>query len=142
MLSGASTLTPQDIETLAYGLCPAWPERAQELLSEAVRRLQGQTVPSNRHLVLVLDKVRSWGLEGPYLVGSGHQVTPLPPSDACGCLAGDGNPCMLFVQDLQKLPWESIPSLRALPVTRLPSFHFLLSYSIIREVGFREWGND
>ncbi|XP_058598610.1 separin isoform X1 [Neofelis nebulosa] len=93
MLSGASTLTPQDIETLAYGLCPARPERAQELLSEAVRRLQGQTVPSNRHLVLVLDK------------------------------------------DLQKLPWESIPSLRALPVTRLPSFHFLLSYSIIRESG-------
>ncbi|XP_049481535.1 separin [Panthera uncia] len=93
MLSSASTLTPQDIETLAYGLCPARPERAQELLSEAVRRLQGQTVPSNRHLVLVLDK------------------------------------------DLQKLPWESIPSLRALPVTRLPSFHFLLSYSIIRESG-------
>ncbi|XP_039110998.1 separin [Hyaena hyaena] len=93
MLSGASTLTPQDIETLAYGLCPARPERAQELLSEAVGRLQGQTVPSNGHLILVLDK------------------------------------------DLQKLPWESIPSLRALPVTRLPSFRFLLSYSIIRESG-------
>lgn len=59
MLSGASTLTPQDIQALAYGLCPARPERAQELLSEAVGRLQGQKVPSNRHLVLVLDKVRS-----------------------------------------------------------------------------------
>ncbi|XP_036771128.2 separin isoform X3 [Manis pentadactyla] len=93
MLSGASTLTPQDIQALAYGLCPARPERAQELLSEAIGRLQGQTVPSNKHLVLVLDK------------------------------------------DLQKLPWESMPSLRALPVTRLPSFHFLLSYSIIRESG-------
>uniref|UniRef100_A0A8C6BUQ6 separase n=1 Tax=Monodon monoceros TaxID=40151 RepID=A0A8C6BUQ6_MONMO len=93
MLSGASTLTPQDIQALAYGLCPALPERAQELLSEAVERLQGQTVPSSRHLVLVLDK------------------------------------------DLQKLPWESMPSLRALPVTRLPSFRFLLSYSIIKESG-------
>ncbi|XP_027450398.2 separin isoform X3 [Zalophus californianus] len=93
MLSGASTLTPQDIQTLAYGLCPARPERAQELLSEAVGRLQGQTVPSDRHLVLVLDK------------------------------------------DLQKLPWENMPSLRALPVTRLPSFRFLLSYSIIKESG-------
>ncbi|XP_004406285.1 PREDICTED: separin [Odobenus rosmarus divergens] len=93
MLSGASTLTPQDIQTLAYGLCPVRPERAQELLSEAVGRLQGQTVPSDRHLVLVLDK------------------------------------------DLQKLPWENMPSLRALPVTRLPSFRFLLSYSIIRESG-------
>lgn len=59
MLSGANTLTPQDIQSLAYGLCPARPERAQELLSEAIGRLQGQTVLSNRHLVLVLDKVRS-----------------------------------------------------------------------------------
>ncbi|XP_011374123.1 separin isoform X2 [Pteropus vampyrus] len=93
MLSGANTLTPQDIQTLAYGLCPAQPERAQELLSEAIGRLQGQTALSNRHLVLVLDK------------------------------------------DLQKLPWESIPSLRALPVTRLPSFRFLLSYTSIKESG-------
>ncbi|KAG8518346.1 Separin, partial [Galemys pyrenaicus] len=93
MLSGARTLTPEDIQVLAYGLCPAQPERAHELLSEAVGRLQGQTAPSNKHLVLVLDK------------------------------------------DLQKLPWESIPSLRTLPVTRLPSFHFLLSYSVIKESG-------
>lgn len=64
MLSGASTLTPQDIQALAYGLCPTQPERAQELLSDAIGRLQGQTVPSNKHLVLVLDKVRSQGREG------------------------------------------------------------------------------
>ncbi|PNI32955.1 ESPL1 isoform 5 [Pan troglodytes] len=93
MLSGAGALTPQDIQALAYGLCPTQPERAQELLNEAVGRLQGLTVPSNSHLVLVLDK------------------------------------------DLQKLPWESMPSLQALPVTRLPSFRFLLSYSIIKEYG-------
>lgn len=47
---------------------------------------------------------------------------------------------MLFAQDLQKLPWESMPSLRALSVTRLPSFRFLLSYAITKEVGFKEWG--
>ncbi|XP_005397224.1 PREDICTED: separin isoform X2 [Chinchilla lanigera] len=93
LLSGASTLTTQDIQALAYGLCPAQPDRAQELLTEAAERLQGQTAPSNKHLVLVLDR------------------------------------------DLQKLPWESIPCLRALPVTRLPSFHFLLSYSVIKEAG-------
>ncbi|EHB09078.1 Separin [Heterocephalus glaber] len=93
LLSGAGTLTTQDIQALAYGLCPTQPDRAQELLTEAVRHLQGQAAPSNKHLVLVLDK------------------------------------------DLQKLPWESMPSLRALPVTRLPSFHFLLSYSIIKEAG-------
>jgi hypothetical protein len=33
-----------------------------------------------------------------------------------------------------------MPSLRALSVTRLPSFHFLLSYSITKEVGFGGWG--
>ncbi|XP_007947715.1 separin [Orycteropus afer afer] len=93
LLSGASVLTPQDIQALAYGLCLTQPERARNLLSEAVGRLQGSTVPSNRHLVLVLDK------------------------------------------DLQKLPWENMPSLRALPVTRLPSFRFLLTYSIIKESG-------
>uniref|UniRef100_A0A2K6V525 separase n=1 Tax=Saimiri boliviensis boliviensis TaxID=39432 RepID=A0A2K6V525_SAIBB len=93
MLGGASALTPQDIQALAYGMCPTQPERAQELLNEAVERLQDLTVPSNRHLVLVLDK------------------------------------------DLQKLPWESMPCLQALPVTRLPSFRFLLSYSITKEYG-------
>ncbi|XP_069897998.1 separin [Dipodomys merriami] len=93
MLSGASTLTSQDIQALSYGLCPAQPERAQELLNEAIRRIQGKIAPSNGHLVLVLDK------------------------------------------DLQKLPWESMPILRTLPVTRLPSFHFLLSYSISKEAG-------
>ncbi|XP_045409836.1 separin [Lemur catta] len=93
MLSGAGTLTPQDIQALAYGLCPTQPEQAHELLNEAVGRLKGQTAPNNKHLTLVLDK------------------------------------------DLQKLPWESMPSLRALPVTRMPSFRFLLSYSIIKESG-------
>ncbi|XP_076966940.1 separin isoform X2 [Tamandua tetradactyla] len=93
MLSGASTLSPQEIQALAYGLCPAHPKRAQELLIEAIGRLQGQTVPNKKHLVLVLDK------------------------------------------DLQKLPWESMPTLRALPVTRLPSLRFLLSYSVIKESG-------
>lgn len=47
---------------------------------------------------------------------------------------------ILFSQDLQKLPWESMPILRALPVTRLPSFRFLLSYSITKEVGERGTG--
>ncbi|KAL1767384.1 separin [Sigmodon hispidus] len=93
ILSGAETLTNQDVQTLAFGLCPAQPERARVLLSEAVGRVQSQAAPRNQHLVLVLDK------------------------------------------DLQKLPWENMPSLRALPVTRLPSFHFLLSYSITKEAG-------
>ncbi|XP_052016533.1 separin [Apodemus sylvaticus] len=93
ILSGARILTSQDVQVLAYGLCPAQPDRAQVLLKEAVGRVQSQVAPRNQHLVLVLDK------------------------------------------DLQKLPWESMPSLRALPVTRLPSFHFLLSYTITKEAG-------
>uniref|UniRef100_A0A8C5L3W2 separase n=1 Tax=Jaculus jaculus TaxID=51337 RepID=A0A8C5L3W2_JACJA len=93
ILSNAGTLTSQDIQTLAYGLCPTQPERAQELLNEAVGRVQSNVAPSSNHLVLVLDK------------------------------------------DLQKLPWESMPCLRARPVTRLPSFRFLLNYCIIKEAG-------
>ncbi|XP_004711395.1 separin [Echinops telfairi] len=93
LLSGASALAPQDIQALAYRLCPAQPERARELLSDAVGRLQVPTVPGTGHLVLVLDK------------------------------------------DLQKLPWESMPSLRGLSLTRLPSFRFLLTYSITKESG-------
>lgn len=65
---------------------------------------------------------------------------PHAPSDTCVRLPGDSHLRVLLPQDLQKLPWENMPSLRALPVTRLPSFRFLLSYSIIKEVGFREWG--
>ncbi|XP_040395535.1 separin isoform X4 [Cygnus olor] len=34
------------------------------------------------------------------------------------------------MKHLQKLPWESMACLRTLPVTRLPSLHFLLSYSL------------
>ncbi|XP_068957295.1 separin [Petaurus breviceps papuanus] len=91
VLGAAHTLSPQDVQALAHGLCQAQPEKAQQLLQEAVERQQGQTRQSNGHLVLVLDK------------------------------------------DLQKLPWENIPSLRAQPVTRMPSLRFLLSYSLIRE---------
>ncbi|XP_027714178.1 separin isoform X1 [Vombatus ursinus] len=91
VLGAAHTLSPQDVQALAHGLCQAQPERACKLLQKAVEHQQGRTRQSNGHLVLVLDK------------------------------------------DLQKLPWESIPSLRTQPVTRLPSLRFLLSYSLIRE---------
>uniref|UniRef100_A0A8C6I5T6 separase n=1 Tax=Mus spicilegus TaxID=10103 RepID=A0A8C6I5T6_MUSSI len=93
ILSGARILTSQDVQALACGLCPAQPDRAQVLLSEAVGRVQSQEAPGSQHLVLVLDK------------------------------------------DLQKLPWESTPILRAQPVTRLPSFRFLLSYTVTKEAG-------
>uniref|UniRef100_A0A7M4EJJ1 separase n=1 Tax=Crocodylus porosus TaxID=8502 RepID=A0A7M4EJJ1_CROPO len=48
---------------------------------------------------------------------------------ACGKQAGSS---LLLVLDkhLQKLPWENMPCLQALPVTRLPSLRFLLSYSL------------
>ncbi|KYO44124.1 separin [Alligator mississippiensis] len=48
---------------------------------------------------------------------------------ACGKQAGSS---LLLVLDkhLQKLPWENMPCLQALPVTRLPSLHFLLSYAL------------
>ena len=49
---------------MAYGLCPAQPERARVLLSEAIGRVQSQVTPPSQHLVLVLDKVKSGALNG------------------------------------------------------------------------------
>ncbi|XP_074835691.1 separin [Carettochelys insculpta] len=41
-----------------------------------------------------------------------------------------GHLVLVLDKHLQKLPWETIPCLRNLPVTRLPSLRFLLSYSL------------
>uniref|UniRef100_A0A8C8VLM4 separase n=1 Tax=Pelusios castaneus TaxID=367368 RepID=A0A8C8VLM4_9SAUR len=41
-----------------------------------------------------------------------------------------GHLVLVLDKHLQKLPWENIPCLRTLPVTRLPSLHFLLSYPL------------
>ncbi|NXI35366.1 ESPL1 protein, partial [Galbula dea] len=91
VLNAASFLTPQDVQALASGLCPAQPHRAQLLLEEAVEKWRSCTLQNSGSLVLVLDK------------------------------------------HLQKLPWESMSCLRAVPVTRLPSLRFLLSYSLAQQ---------
>ncbi|XP_075771872.1 separin isoform X2 [Pelodiscus sinensis] len=88
VLTSAHLLTPQDVQCLASGLCPAQPHAAQALLQEALDRGRSRSGQASGHLVLVLDK------------------------------------------HLQKLPWENMPCLRALPVTRLPSLRFLLSYTL------------
>uniref|UniRef100_A0A452HG59 separase n=1 Tax=Gopherus agassizii TaxID=38772 RepID=A0A452HG59_9SAUR len=94
VLNSSHLLTPQDVQCLASGLCPAQPDAAQAFLQEAVdkQRFRSGQTPTSGHLVLVLDK------------------------------------------HLQKLPWENIPCLRTLPVTRLPSLRFLLSYSLAQRV--------
>ncbi|NWX10974.1 ESPL1 protein, partial [Caloenas nicobarica] len=46
-----------------------------------------------------------------------------------------GSLVLVLDKHLQKLPWESMACLRAVPVTRLPSLRFLLSYSLARERG-------
>ncbi|XP_048477121.1 separin-like [Rhincodon typus] len=45
------------------------------------------------------------------------------------------SPQLVLILDkhLQRLPWESMPSLRALCVSRLPSFHFLLGYVVTKK---------
>ncbi|XP_032646980.2 separin-like [Chelonoidis abingdonii] len=88
VLNSSHLLTPQDVQCLASGLCPAQPDAAQVFLQEAVDKQRSRSGQTSGHLVLVLDK------------------------------------------HLQKLPWENIPCLRTLPVTRLPSLRFLLSYSL------------
>uniref|UniRef100_A0A8C3RVU3 separase n=1 Tax=Chelydra serpentina TaxID=8475 RepID=A0A8C3RVU3_CHESE len=47
-----------------------------------------------------------------------------------------GHLVLVLDKHLQKLPWENIPCLRTLPVTRLPSLRFLLSYSLAQRVRF------
>ncbi|XP_035169202.1 separin, partial [Oxyura jamaicensis] len=44
--------------------------------------------------------------------------------------APGGSLVLVLDKHLQKLPWESMACLRALPVTRLPSLRFLLSYGL------------
>ncbi|KAM8976858.1 separin isoform 1-T1 [Pelodytes ibericus] len=45
----------------------------------------------------------------------------------------EGHTVLVLDKHLQKLPWESIPCLLARSVTRLPSFHFLLSYGLLKK---------
>ncbi|NXN65624.1 ESPL1 protein, partial [Himantopus himantopus] len=91
VLNAAPLLTPHDVQTLAFGLCPAQPRQAQLLLQEAVEKQKACAQRASGSLVLVLDK------------------------------------------HLQKLPWESMACLKAVPVTRLPSLRFLLGYSLAQE---------
>ncbi|XP_067170221.1 separin [Apteryx mantelli] len=91
VLNASPLLTPQDLQTLAFGLCPAQPYTAQFLLQEALEKRKACSRQASGSLVLVLDK------------------------------------------HLQKLPWESMAFLRDVPVTRLPSLRFLLSYSLAQK---------
>ncbi|XP_067320360.1 separin [Anolis sagrei] len=57
MLNGSHLLTPQDVWSLAQGFSPVQPERAQNLIQEAVDKLRDHTgLASNGHVILVLDK--------------------------------------------------------------------------------------
>ncbi|XP_074670026.1 separin isoform X2 [Strix aluco] len=50
------------------------------------------------------------------------------------CAKGSGGSLVLVLdKHLQKLPWESMPCLQAVPVTRLPSLRFLLSYTLAQQ---------
>ncbi|XP_051497345.1 separin [Apus apus] len=44
-----------------------------------------------------------------------------------------GSLVLVLDKHLQKLPWESMTCLKAVPVTRLPSLRFLLSYSLAQK---------
>ncbi|NXS41301.1 ESPL1 protein, partial [Balaeniceps rex] len=51
---------------------------------------------------------------------------------ACAEQTG-GSLVLVLDKHLQKLPWESMACLKAVPVTRLPSLRFLLSYSLAQK---------
>ncbi|XP_069735535.1 separin [Phaenicophaeus curvirostris] len=56
LLNAAPLLTPQEVQALAFGLCPAQPHKAQLLLQKAVEKQKAHTVQARGSLVLVLDK--------------------------------------------------------------------------------------
>ncbi|NWV01560.1 ESPL1 protein, partial [Upupa epops] len=49
------------------------------------------------------------------------------------CMQPPGSLILVLDKYLHKLPWESMRCLRAVPVTRLPALHFLLSYSLLQK---------
>lgn len=110
---------------MAFSLSAERPREAQRLLQEALEKRRAKQ--SGGSLVLVLDKVSSprvlHRLPPPGPASSPPAVPPSPSSSSSSSS-----------QHLQKLPWESMACLRAVPVTRLPSLRFLLSYSLAREV--------
>ncbi|NWH81005.1 ESPL1 protein, partial [Piaya cayana] len=56
LLNAAPLLTPQDVQALAFSLCPGQPREAQLLLQEAVEKQKAHTGQARGSLVLVLDK--------------------------------------------------------------------------------------
>lgn len=56
------------------------------LLSEAIGRVQSQVTPPSQHLVLVLDKVKSWGTERCQRVLSTELIPRLLQTRAFMCL--------------------------------------------------------
>ncbi|NWR39594.1 ESPL1 protein, partial [Tachuris rubrigastra] len=50
-----------------------------------------------------------------------------------GQVDSGGSLVLLLDKHLQRLPWESLPALRAVPVTRLPALRFLLSYVMAQQ---------
>ncbi|KAJ1159936.1 hypothetical protein NDU88_000440 [Pleurodeles waltl] len=65
-----------------------------------------------------------------------HALTLLQTSvDKLKTITGKSSGHLVLVLDknLQKLPWESLPSLISRTVTRLPSLRFLLSYDLIKK---------
>uniref|UniRef100_A0A4W5M5H5 separase n=1 Tax=Hucho hucho TaxID=62062 RepID=A0A4W5M5H5_9TELE len=60
-----------------------------------------------------------------------HDMNTLPVSVTI--VVKPGVMCLVLLQYLQKLPWESISCLRPCSVTRMPSLHSLLGHSALKE---------
>ncbi|NWY07607.1 ESPL1 protein, partial [Nothoprocta ornata] len=56
VLKASALLTPQDVQSLASGFCPAQPYAAQILLQEALEKREGRARQAGGSLILVLDK--------------------------------------------------------------------------------------
>lgn len=67
------------------------------LLSEAVGRVQSQAAPPSQHLVLVLDKVKSWAQDKTGPEGNEHDEVLSRSFRHWGCVTGDSDAGMLFL---------------------------------------------
>lgn len=85
--------------------------------------------------ILTCQNVKSLAL-GLCHVQPDHALTLLQTAvDKLKTITGKSSGHLVLVLDknLQKLPWESLPTLISRPVTRLPSLRFLLSYDLVKK---------
>ncbi|XP_053907687.1 separin isoform X1 [Cuculus canorus] len=114
LLKVAPFLTPEDVQALAFGLCPAQPHKAQLLLQKAVGKKKACAAWAGGSLVLVLDRVRAQLLfslsPGSPAPLSPHSCTPRPSLFPASAKAALGVHGVLESCDRNQAPLPALPA--------------------------------